>query len=147
MENQHRTFLWVRTVWVMKWVRGGGRVSLSKDINFLVSQHKAYKKHRNSSMESVSRLYWNTGRKKKNLSIILLTRRRKCCLQVVLFFFFYWRKKKRRAPPVFVAASVQHGITDRESSIFLYKNKNMKKKNMCSVLAWETKHFSPVEIS
>lgn len=35
----------------------GGRVSLSKDINFLVSQHKAYKKHRNSSMESVSRLY------------------------------------------------------------------------------------------
>lgn len=51
MENQHRSL-------GNEMGEGrGGRVSLSKDINFLVSQHKAYKKHRNSSMESVSRLY------------------------------------------------------------------------------------------
>lgn len=37
----------------------------------------------------------------------------------VFLFLLKKKKQKRRAPPVFVAASVQHGITDRESSIFL----------------------------
>lgn len=49
MENQHRTFVWVR-VGVRIWKknvggRGGGGLSLYKGFNFLVSQHKKQTQH------------------------------------------------------------------------------------------------------
>ena len=58
--------------------------------------------------------------------------RGKCCLH---FFFL-----KRRAPSVCRMGSVQHGELKWWAVPFF-----MKKEKMCSVIAWETKHFSPVE--
>ena len=52
MENQHRTFLWVRMNRGLTGVGGEGRVMVFKGVTFLVSQHKKTK-YINKSIESV----------------------------------------------------------------------------------------------
>lgn len=70
----------------------------------------------NSSMESVKKTVLTYRAQKEESQYYSLNLEEK--MQVVLFSFllFFFQ---RRAPPVSVAASVQHGLTDRESSIFL----------------------------
>ena len=116
MESQHRTFFLIPKGLGFELLGAGwGGGSLYRDFNFLVSQHKKWRKHLDSrKTKRISALSFQPGGEHVFYSLLSFSLSLFLSLSLSAHFIF---KGKRHL--FFVAASVQHGLPDRESSIFL----------------------------
>lgn len=147
MENQHRTFLWVHIG--LGFENGRGREEGYRFIKvltfwFLSTKHT---KHINSSMESVKETLLTYRAQKEESQYYSLNLEEKMqftgCI-VFLFSFFFSVFLKEGATSFCGSVSTAWINWQGKQYLFIKKQtKTNKKTTMCSVLAWETKHFFP----
>lgn len=122
--------------------RAGG-LSLYKNVKISGFSAQIIQKHINSSVESVDKTLLTYRAQKEESQYYSFNLEEKCSLQVVLCFSLFFLKESATC----FCGRVSTAWINWQGKQYLFIKKSLKKKPMCSVLAWETKHFFPVEIS